>query len=408
MWTLINYQIFENGVYKVIPNQSQQALMVLYYNSSIYEEGSNCSVAEWKGTRWVASILPKGAPNPVASLCPTSVIPTVNVLYDSNGNSYTLQNGVVYENGATAGNSSGVIMLVITNDVVYQQNNLCGVWSYNPSNQTWTQTSMPSSLAYQIPLSVDVQCPAIGGVWTAQNYVYPAGTKYNGTMLSSTSGEFYYILDNNAGCVNFYAGNLSVVQSTQPTDSNSTNELVQGNGSISGCGINVGAQNLGASPDVFNADNMFQSMTMYDNQGVFTANEPLYWTQLGIYDTSGAVFYGISKITNLVGTYAVPNSTDTITIEPDGSFTRQYALFNCVVVGNITLDNQPYPNATIGSYNIYSFTATFTCADNIVAMDAGPGATETEQGLMALDGSQLIVGGSITDIGNEFFTATLQ
>jgi hypothetical protein len=69
---------------------------------------------------------------------PTTPVTSANctigtTVTDASLNVWTLSGGVVYENGKTAGYSSGVIALVYANGFVYQENNSDLFWEWNPS-----------------------------------------------------------------------------------------------------------------------------------------------------------------------------------------------------------------------------------------------------------------------------------
>jgi hypothetical protein len=71
---------------------------------------------------------------PPASASGTT-IPSASQIVDSQGNIWTVSGGVVLENGADAGYSSGVILLLYYNGVIYQENSAKGWWSW--VNSAW-------------------------------------------------------------------------------------------------------------------------------------------------------------------------------------------------------------------------------------------------------------------------------
>jgi hypothetical protein len=70
-----------------------------------------------------------------------TTIPSAAQIIDSTGNLWTVSGGVIDENGALAGYSKGVTLLVYANSVIYQENAAGGWWSWNGT--TWVSSSQP-------------------------------------------------------------------------------------------------------------------------------------------------------------------------------------------------------------------------------------------------------------------------
>src|ERR1700733_8198452 len=68
-------------------------------------------------------------------------IPALSQIVDASSNVWTLSSGVVYENGAKAGFSDGVILLLEFNGKIYQENTGKGFWYW--SGSTWVGSSDP-------------------------------------------------------------------------------------------------------------------------------------------------------------------------------------------------------------------------------------------------------------------------
>jgi hypothetical protein len=80
----------------------------------------------------------KASPNGAA-------IPPESKIIDSGGHVWTLAGGVVYENGADAGHSSKVTLLVYDNKNIYVENSL-GYW-YSWSGKGWKGSEVPENVA---------------------------------------------------------------------------------------------------------------------------------------------------------------------------------------------------------------------------------------------------------------------
>ena len=70
------------------------------------------------------------------------MIPSATQIVDRALNVWTLAGGVVYENGATAGHSANVALLLYYGGTVYQENKSCVWWSWNGSG--WVASSNPA------------------------------------------------------------------------------------------------------------------------------------------------------------------------------------------------------------------------------------------------------------------------
>jgi hypothetical protein len=73
-----------------------------------------------------------------------TTIPSATQITDSSGNVWTVSGGVVYENAALAGYSSGVTLLLYDNNIIYQENAAGGWWSWNGSE--WASSSDPRTV----------------------------------------------------------------------------------------------------------------------------------------------------------------------------------------------------------------------------------------------------------------------
>jgi len=70
-----------------------------------------------------------------------TTIPSATQIIDSGGNRWTVSKGVVYQNGALAGSSWNVVLLLYDNNIVYQENSSGHWWSWN--GVKWAYSSDP-------------------------------------------------------------------------------------------------------------------------------------------------------------------------------------------------------------------------------------------------------------------------
>jgi hypothetical protein len=142
-------------------------------------------------TAAVASILEAAAPG-TASL-DGATIPSATQITDSSGNVWTVSGGVVHENGALAGYSKGVTLLLYDNNRIYQENSAGGWWSWNGS--TWVSSSDPRKLASAngtaLPAAAQIT-DSSANVWTLSG-----GVIYkNAALAGYSSGVTLLLYDN--------------------------------------------------------------------------------------------------------------------------------------------------------------------------------------------------------------------
>jgi hypothetical protein len=196
LWIVTAGVIYENGA---LAGYSNAVTRLLYDNKLVYQENSAGGWWSWNGTTWVAGSPPaingvcgtanattvKTAPTTnlcstgaasalsgsgpwtwscaavisgttascAASLAPPAVvaspngtsIPASKQIVDSSGNVWTVVSGVIYKQGAVAGYSSGVTMLLYDNNTIYQENAAGGWWSW--SGSTWASSTEPVAAA---------------------------------------------------------------------------------------------------------------------------------------------------------------------------------------------------------------------------------------------------------------------
>ena len=111
--------------------------------SSTLEGGYSINVES--ESRSPSSLLPGSQPYSTASFIPSadgSTIPPASSLTDGSGNIWTVAGGVIYENGALAGFSDAVILLLFHGNVIYQENIHDDWWAW--VNGNWIAVSPPN------------------------------------------------------------------------------------------------------------------------------------------------------------------------------------------------------------------------------------------------------------------------
>jgi Putative Ig domain len=136
VWTVSGGVISENGA---LAGYSKSVTLLLYDNNSIYQENSAGGWWSWKSSTWVASSDPRKVSSPNGTN-----VPSATQITDSSGNVWTVSGGVVYENGALAGYSKSVTMLIYDSNVIYQENSAGGWWSWKGG--TWVSSSEPPNV----------------------------------------------------------------------------------------------------------------------------------------------------------------------------------------------------------------------------------------------------------------------
>jgi hypothetical protein len=132
VWAVSSAGVYENGL---LVNQTT-ITQLLFDNGAIYLQDSAGIWWSWNGSTWASST------NPTAVASPSGTsIPTATQITDDSGNVWAVVGGVVYVNGAPAGNSNDVTELVYENGVLYQQDSAGAWWSWNGS--AWVLSGNP-------------------------------------------------------------------------------------------------------------------------------------------------------------------------------------------------------------------------------------------------------------------------
>lgn len=111
---------------------------LFYAKRAVYQENAAGNWWSWSAGAWQV------AANPTldchaASASGTTIAPAAQI-YDAAGNAWSVTSGAVYENGAAAGLTAGVSLLLYLNGVIYQENTAGNWWSWSSSG-TWVAAS---------------------------------------------------------------------------------------------------------------------------------------------------------------------------------------------------------------------------------------------------------------------------
>lgn len=148
-------------------------------------------------------------------------IPAATLIIDVDGNRWTVADGEIYENGALAGYSRAVTLLLYDRARIYQENSAGGWWWWNGG--TWVSSSDPRKTASpegsEIPSAVQIT-DAGGNVWAVSG-----GEIYENGALAGYSRAVTRLLfdkqslyqENDAGGWWFWNGSTWVL-SSDPRD----------------------------------------------------------------------------------------------------------------------------------------------------------------------------------------------
>jgi hypothetical protein len=104
-------------------------------------------------------------------------VPSATQITDSSGHVWTVSGGVIFENGALAGYSKSVTLLLYDNNIIYEQNSAGGWWSWNGS--AWVSSTDPGNVSVSGTGSASLS-------WTAPT------ENTNGTPLTDLAGYTIY------------------------------------------------------------------------------------------------------------------------------------------------------------------------------------------------------------------------
>jgi hypothetical protein len=195
-WTLAAGLVYLNGAWD---GYSSNVVLLLYDNGTLYQQNSSGLWFAWNGTSWSVSSDPRATASPIGT-----TIPSATQIVDASGDVWIVAGGVVYENGALAGYSNNVTLLLYENATIYQENSAGGWWSWNGT--TWVASADPLTVAASpngtsIPSATQI-VDSSGNVWTvAGGVIYEngglAGYSNNVTLLLYDNATIYQ--ENSAG-----------------------------------------------------------------------------------------------------------------------------------------------------------------------------------------------------------------
>jgi Putative Ig domain len=136
VWTVSGGVIYENGA---LAGYSSGVTLLLYDKNTIYQENSAGGWWSWNGSTWASSSDPRKLASPEGT-----TIPSATQITDGSGNIWAVSAGTVYENGALAGYSNGVTLLLYDDNTIYQENSAGGWWSW--SGGTWISSTDPRNV----------------------------------------------------------------------------------------------------------------------------------------------------------------------------------------------------------------------------------------------------------------------
>jgi hypothetical protein len=179
----------------------------------------------------------------VAASASGTTIPAATQITDASADVWTVTAGVVSENGALAGYSQGVSLLLYDNQVLYQENAAGGWWSWNGSS--WVSSSDPR----KTPSPNGATIPGMGqitdnkgNVWTVSGGVIDV----NGTLAGYSNGVAQLAYDNNviyqensAGGWWSWSGSTWVASSAPPKTTSPSGTVITSAGQITDSSGNV-------------------------------------------------------------------------------------------------------------------------------------------------------------------------
>jgi hypothetical protein len=104
-WTLVQGSVYKNGAKA---GDTYNVSMVLWYNGTIYHEGTGGQFYSWNGSNWASCNDPRLG----GTSADGTTLPSSPYIIDKTGAIWTLVNGVIFRNGATVGNTYNVSLVL--------------------------------------------------------------------------------------------------------------------------------------------------------------------------------------------------------------------------------------------------------------------------------------------------------
>jgi hypothetical protein len=129
-WGVVGGVVKENGANA---GSSNGVTLLLWYRGKIYQKNSWNNWWGWDGT-WGTQLAgdPRSlVPRPPAVSLDGTTVPPASSIIDNSGNSWGVVGGVVKENGANAGSSNSVTLLLWYKGKIYQKNSWNAWWGWD-------------------------------------------------------------------------------------------------------------------------------------------------------------------------------------------------------------------------------------------------------------------------------------
>ena len=258
-WTVSGGVIYENAA---LAGYSNGVTLLLYDNNIVYQENSAGGWWSWNGSTWVSSSDPRNV-----SSSNGTTIPSATQITDSSGNVWAVGGGVIYENGALAGYSNGVTLLLYDSNTIYQENSAGGWWSWNGS--TWVSSSDPRNVP------VNGACGTTNGMAVTTVPVANLCSAGTASTVSGTGPWTWSCGGSNGGTTASCSASVatpSVVPSPNGTTIPSATEIIDSSGNVWTVSGGVIYQN-GALAGYSNS----VTLLLYDNNIIYQESSAGGW-----------------------------------------------------------------------------------------------------------------------------------
>ena len=156
--------------------------------------GSNSSTSPQSAMSSTALVQATKAAAGVAASVDGTTVPSATQIVDASANVWTVSGGVIQKNGASAGYTNAVTLLLYDNAVIYQQNKPGNWWSWNGS--AWTSTTDPRTVPSPSGTSVTSTAQLTDG--SGNVWAIGAGTVYKNGVLAGYSNGVTQLVYNNS------------------------------------------------------------------------------------------------------------------------------------------------------------------------------------------------------------------
>ena len=143
VWTLSNGYIFKNGIQDPY---SYNVSMLLWYNSSVYQENTSGNFYRWTGSTWVQCQDPRLG----GTSADGTTIPPASYIIDKSNNIWTVSNGFIYKNNVKDPYSYNVSLLLWYGGLIYQSGTGGQFYVMTPAGK-WVPCADPRIAAAATP-----------------------------------------------------------------------------------------------------------------------------------------------------------------------------------------------------------------------------------------------------------------